>query len=230
MRSGFRWLIAAASMTIAVSASAQGATVTETPTAPVSTASYLYWVKPNFTGAPVRGDEPGIGQSMPTASPKELRAHLLWNMRAGLNVAALQCQFSPPLMAVRNYNEILRHHARELNDAYSTLSAYFKRTAGKGWQKTFDQYTTRTYNGFSTLHAQISFCETAGLIGRDALGRRKGDLHVTAEQHMREFRNSLVPTRDGLFAFRYSLAPRQLVSLDPQCWDRKGRYVEKKCG
>lgn len=230
MRSGFWWIAAAASMTMAVSASAQGATVGEMPATRAPTASYLYWVKPNLTGAPVRGDEPGIGLPMPTASAKELSAHLLWNMRAGLNVAALQCQFSPSLMTVRNYNEMLQHHSRELNAAYSTLSAYFKRTAGKGWQKALDQYTTRTYNGFSTLHAQISFCETAGLIGRDALGRRKGDLHMTAEQHMREFRNSLVPTGDGLYAFRYSLAPRQLVSLEPQCWDRKGRYVEKKCG
>lgn len=229
MSAGFRWLAAAASMAITVSASAQGATVNETPAVPRATASYLFWIKPNFTGTPVRGDEPGIGLPMPNATAKELRAHLLWNMRAGLNVAALQCQFSPPLMTVSNYNGILRGHAQELKEAYSALNGYFKRTAGKGWQKTFDQYTTRTYNGFSTLHAQIGFCETAGFIGRDALGRRKGELHVTAEQHMREFRNSLIPTADGLYAYRYSLAPRTLVSLEPQCWDRKGRYVEKKC-
>lgn len=230
MGSGFRWLTAAASLMIAVPASAQGATVTAVPAAPPATAAYLYWVKPNFAGEPVHGGEPGIGLPMPGASAKELRAHLLWNMRAGLNVAALQCQFSPSLMTVRNYNEILRHHARELNDAYTMLGAYFKRTAGKGWQKALDEYTTRTYNGFSTLHAQIGFCETAGLIGRDALGQRKGDLYITAEQHMREFRNSLVPARDGLFAYRTNLAPRQLVNLDAVCWDRKGRYRDRKCG
>ncbi|WP_380876453.1 hypothetical protein ACFB49_08770 [Sphingomonas sp. DBB INV C78] len=195
-----------------------------------ASATYLYWVKPTFTGEPVRGDEPGIGVVIPNASPKELQAHLLWNMRAGLNVAALQCQFSPSLMTVRNYNDILRHHDRELNEAYNTMGAYFKRTAGKTWQKTFDQYTTKTYNGFSTLHAQLSFCETAAMIGRDAIGRRKGDLHLTAETKMREFRNSLVPTSDGLFATRQQLMPRTLVSLAPQCWDKKGRYVEKKCG
>lgn len=233
MVSGYRRLAAAVvAAAIAVSASAQGATVTAVPAAPVATASYLYWIKPNFAGEPVRGDEPGIGLPMPGATAKELRAHLLWNMRAGLNVAALQCQFSPSLMTVRNYNDILRHHARELNDAYATLGAYFKRTAGKGWQKALDQYTTRTYNGFSTLYAQIGFCETAGLIGRDAIGRRKGDLHLTAEQHMREFRNSLVPARDGLFAFSHSIAPRRLANLDDECWDRKGRYRDRKknCG
>lgn len=195
-----------------------------------ATASYLYWVKPSFAGEPVRGDEPGIGITIPKATPKELQAHLLWNMRAGLNVAALQCQFSPSLMTVRNYNDILRHHGQELNDAYAVMNGYFKRTAGKTWQTQFDQYTTKTYNGFSTLHAQYGFCETAAAIGRDAIGRRKGDLHTTAETRMREFRNSLVPMGDALFASHNTLAARQLVNLAPQCWDKKGRYDSRKCG
>ncbi|PTD17916.1 hypothetical protein CV103_16175 [Sphingomonas fennica] len=205
------------------------ATVVTAQAAPAG-ASYLFWVKPSFTGEPVRGDEPGIGIALPKATPKELQAHLLWNMRAGLNVAALQCQFSPSLMTVRNYNDLLRHHAGELNDAYNTLNTYFKRTTSKTWQKAFDQYTTKTYNGFSTMHAQIGFCETAAAIGRDAIGQPKGKLHLTAENRMREFRNSLVPQNDGIFATRQVLAPRQLVSLAPQCWDKKGRYVERKCG
>ena len=83
-----------------------------------ATASYLYWVKPSFAGEPVRGDEPGIGITIPKATPKELQAHLLWNMRAGLNVAALQCQFSPSLMTVRNYNDILRHHGVPVGALY----------------------------------------------------------------------------------------------------------------
>ena len=130
----------------------------------------LFWVPPDFSGPPVTGGEPGIGLPLPGASAKELQAHLIWNMRAGLNVAALQCQFSPPLLTVRNYNDVLRQHAAELNDAYQTLNDYFKRTGGKTWQTQFDQYTTRTYNGFSTLHAQLGFCETAasGASGRAA--------------------------------------------------------------
>lgn len=209
-------------------AAAALAAITLVQAVPAS-AAYLYWVKPSFAGEPVRGDEPGIGVTIPKATPKELQAHLLWNMRAGLNVAALQCQFSPSLMTVRNYNDILRHHAVELDNAHDTMSAYFKRTGGKTWQTQFDQYTTKTYNGFSTLHAQFGFCETAANIGRDAIGRRKGDLHLTAETRMREFRNSLVPMGDGLFASYNTIGPRQLVNLAPQCWDKKGRYDARKC-
>lgn len=184
--------------------------------------AYLYWTMPNFAGAAVKGDEPGIGQPMPGASTKELQAHLLWNMRAGLNVAALQCQFAPALMTVSNYNGVLYNHAKELTAAYNTLTAYFKRSQPKGWQVALDQYTTKTYNGFSTLHAQRGFCEVAGQIGRDALDQPKGKLFETAEQRMQEFRNSLVPQPETLFYFRQGV---QVVTPADMliCRDRKGR-------
>jgi len=183
-------------------------------------AAFLFWNPPDFTGAPVKGDEPGLGVPLPGATPKELTANLIWNMRAGLNVAALQCQFSPTLMTVSNYNTILKQHAKELADAYSTMAGYFKRTAGKSWQFAQDQYTTRTYQSFSTMHAQRGFCETAAAIGREALGRPRGALHITAENRLREFRNSLVPAGDRLFAFRVTPATRPMPSMDDRCWKR----------
>jgi hypothetical protein len=189
--------------------------------------AYLFWSKPNFAGTPVRGDEPGIGLPLPDATPAEIQAHLLWNLRAGLNVAALQCQFSPPLMTVKNYNALLGQHGKELTAAYTAISGYYKRTGGKTWQMALDQYTTRTYNGFSTMHAQLGFCETAASIGREALSRPKGSLHLTASSRMREFRNSLVPTGDLAFAV-LPLQPRVLPPLEPNCWDRKGN-LKKKC-
>lgn len=193
--------------------------------------AFLFWRPPVFTGAPVKGDEPGLGLPMPNATDKEIKAHLLWNLRAGLNVAALQCQFSPALMTVRNYNEVLRQHGTELNGAYTLVSGYFKRTAGKTWQTALDQYTTRTYNGFSTLYAQLGFCETAGSIGREALSRRKGDLNLTAETRMREFRNSLVPAGDGLYSTRPAgiAISLNLPPLDEKCWDKKNQ-LRKRCG
>lgn len=193
-----------------------------------ASATYLFWMPPSFAGEAVKGDEPGIGLPMPGASQKELAAHLMWNMRAGLNVAALQCQFAPSLMTVKNYNTILSQHSAELTSAYSEIANYFKRTGGKTWQKALDQYTTRTYNGFSTLHAQLGFCDTAGSIGREALGQKRGTLHETAARRMREFRNSLVPLGDRLFAFRPAALPaRTLPPLSPDCWDKKNRLRDK---
>jgi len=190
--------------------------------------AYLYWVKPDFSGAMVTGNEPGIVIPIDGAKPAEVTANLVWNLRAALNVAALQCQFSAPLMTVRNYNTILSQHAAEINAAYKTLGGYFKRTSKTNWQRAFDTHTTKTYNGFSTMHAQIGFCETAGKIGRLALDARKGQLANIATLYMREIRNSLVPRGDGFFAFRSSVRPMTLPPLDDKCWTRKGE-IKPKC-
>lgn len=204
----FRWLVSGLAALVAVA-----------QTAPAS--AYLFWVQPNFAGGPVVGDEPGLGMPLPKATPAELRAHMLWNMRAGLNVAALQCQFSPILQTVPNYNNLLKKDADELNGAYKLLSAYFKRTGGKTWQKSLDQYTTRTYNGFSTMHAQLGFCETAAAIGRDSRKLGKGKLTQLAVDRMREFRNSLVPAGDMIHAQRFLYIPVQAPPMNKECWTKK---------
>ena len=212
----FRWLaLAAAGMMTIGQAGPAGA--------------YLFWYQPNFSGGPVKGDEPGLGMELPKATPAELQAHMLWNMRAGLNVAALQCQFSPILLTVPNYNDLLSKNAAELNGAYQTLNAYFKRTGGKTWAKAFDQYTTRTYNGFSTMHAQLGFCETASAIGRDARKLGRGKLTELAVNRMREFRNSLIPTGDMLHARRSFSVSVQPPSMRSDCWDRKN-LLKPRCG
>jgi hypothetical protein len=195
-------------------------------TSPAS--AYLFWSAPDFTGDAVHGDEPGLGTILPKATPAELKAHMLWNMRAGLNVAALQCQFSPILMTVPNYNDLLNKNAVELNTAFTTLNNYFKRMGGKGWQTKFDQYTTKTYNGFSTMHAQLGFCETASVIGREARKLKRGNLSELAATKMREFRNSLVPVGDMLFAHRALYMPVAVPPLSDDCWT-KSSLLKARC-
>ena len=179
------------------------------PTAPAGAQIFLY--EPNFQPGPIEANDPMVGIAVPGATAAEYRAHLLWNLRAGLNVAALQCQFSPYLRAVDNYNGILAHHSRELASAYSTLERYFGRVHGRSGPRQFDQYSTQTYNNFSTLQAQLGFCQTAARISKEALGRRKGELHLVAAARMRELRNSLVPAHD---TFAFSRTPIQLAPIN----------------
>ncbi|HWI84854.1 MAG TPA: hypothetical protein VNT42_00830 [Sphingomonas sp.] len=190
--------------------------------------AYLFWTRPAISGAPAAGGQEGVTLPMPGALPKDLDANLVWTLRAGLNVAALQCQFAPTLRTVENYNNMLRQHAAELQATYATLSAYFKRVGGKTWQNALDQYTTRTYNSFSTLRAQLIFCETAASIGRDTLEESRGHLIQIAIRRMREFRNSLVPAGDQAFAIqRAGMLVDPIVDPTPHCYDKKGR--EKRC-
>jgi len=198
--------------------------------APHAAPAQLFLVDPDFKRGPIDPSDPLVGLPVPGATPAEYRAHLLWNMRAGLNVAALQCQFSPYLRAVDNYNGILAHHSKELADAYTTMNNYFKRVHGaKPGQKAFDDYTTITYNNFSTLQAQYGFCQTAAAIGKEALAAPKGSFYDLAEARMRELRNSLVPAYDRIGVYNpHTIRQATLPSLDPKCWDKKNRLV-KKC-
>lgn len=188
--------------------------------------------EPAFQKGPIEGSDPLVGLPIPGATPAEYRSHLIWNMRAGLNVAALQCQFSPYLRTVDNYNGILAHHNKELADAYQALNAYFKRVQGSGpkGQKAFDDYTTITYNNFSTLQAQLGFCQTASAIGKEALARPKGELHLVAQQRMRELRSSLTPVYNRVLVYNpYVIQMPTLPPLDEQCYDKKNR-LRKRCG
>jgi hypothetical protein len=217
-------------------------------------ASAQFYMKPrNIAGDPVRGDEPGIAQALPGATDAERRAGLVWTMRAALNVAALQCDFEPTLLTVANYNAVLTDHKAELADSWSTLGAYFARTNGgkattaapaKGKGKTkvvrasggagqnaLDHYQTQTYSSFSTVGAQLNFCQAADAIGRMAVFVPRGQFGYLAEQRMRELRNSLVPSGEEMFQRSYFAAlPMQLPRFDKQCWDKKGNWVAKKCG
>lgn len=200
-------------------------------TAPQMVSAQLFLVEPQFAKGPIDGSDPLVGLPIPGANASEQRAHLIWNLRAGLNVAALQCQFSPYLRTVGNYNGLLAHHSAELADAYTKLNGYFKRVHGpRGGQKQFDDYSTITYNNFSTLQAQYGFCQTAGSIGKEALLSPKGQLHQVAANRMRELRGSLVPAYDRVGTHNPGVVPMlPLPPLRENCWDKRDRLL-KACG
>lgn len=189
----------------------------------------------SMVGHPVKGDEPGmLASPMSEATTEELRAGLVWTMRAALNVAALQCQFEPSLTTVRNYNALLLDHRDELKRSFDTLNKYFSRTTKTkaAAQTALDQFGTRTYSGFATVAAQYGFCQTAHVIGRDANFAPRGHFGEFSEERMRELRNSLVPF--GEQRFRLLVNREMLVvakpRLDAICWDKKGNWRTKKCG
>jgi hypothetical protein len=190
--------------------------------APASAQLLLY--PTTYPTGPIDPADPMVGIPLPGATPAEARAGLIWNLRSGLNVAALQCQFSPYLRTVDNYNAILAHHSRELAAAYAALEGYFRRVGGpRNGPRQFDAYSTQTYNNFSTLQAQVGFCQTASRIGKDVLGRPKGQFGAAAQARMRELRGSLRAVPDN-YAFVRMMVPLAPLALDPRdCSALRGR-------
>ena len=198
-----------------------------------SPASAQFYMKSkDISGAPVRGDEPGVLHvTMAGATEDEINAALLWHLRAALNLGALQCQFEPTLGTVPLYNSTLLDHTAELKKSYDTLTKYFARTAKtkKAGQTALDQFGTQVYSSFTTA-SPYTFCETIASVGRDAIFQPRGSLVTVARNRMRELHNSLVPWGEQLFPRGAGYDRRILLPrFDDVCWNKKG-YDAKKCG
>jgi hypothetical protein len=124
-------------------------------------------------------------------TPAEARAHAVWNMRAALNVAALQCQYSRWLKAVPNYNDMLNNHSEELGDAVKVLRGHFTRYFKKAGPTEFDRFNTRLYSSYVTLDATFNYCDVAGRIGKDVRGMKPGTLYTVAPAAMADLRAAL---------------------------------------
>lgn len=194
----------------------------------------FYFKSPDVQGAPVRGDEPDIALNLPGATPGELRAGLVWQLRAALNVSALQCRFEPTLLIDSKYNALLLDHQAELKSALATLSGYFtrkakvKRTGGTA----FDQFNTRLYSSFSTVSSQFLFCQTAADVGYRARLASRGQLYQIATDNMRALRNSLRPAGEQAFSGRnhVEMGGVRLPRLEETCWARNNGYLADRCG
>ena len=189
-------------------------------------AAQFFWSPPDLSTPPVTGAEPSLNLGLPGATPDELRAGLVWNMRAALNVAALQCGFEPTLLTLSNYNAMIAHHKSELAASFDTLTGYFQRTAGKGkpGQMALDQYGTRIYSGYSTVQAQRNFCQVAGSVGQDAIFAPRGQLHAVAQKRLGELRRSLVLTGEQYFGTPGYGFTAAIPPLNDECW-KKGKLL-----
>lgn len=155
-----------------------------------------------------------FGVNLRPMTTAETQANAIWNLRAALNIAALQCQYSPYLATVSLYNAIQKQDADEFDRAKSTMMGHFRRYGGGRAETNFDQYTTKTYNAYSTLDAQLAFCDRAAIIGREVLAVRQGQLATIALDRVAQVRASLVRVKPLSFLGSVDLEPMILPSFD----------------
>jgi hypothetical protein len=124
----------------------------------------------------------------------ESSAYELWSLRAGLNVAAIQCQFSGFLRTVPTYNGLVNQHGKEFTAANTTLGRYFTRTKGaRASALEFDRFNTRLWQSFSSIDAQLAFCDAAASVGREVLATPVGKLGPSAGPLLARIRQSFGP-------------------------------------
>ncbi|NIJ15475.1 hypothetical protein [Sphingobium vermicomposti] len=183
-------------------------------------AAQFFWSPPDFSAPPLTDAAAATALGLPGATADEIRAGLVWNLRAALNVAALQCQFEPTLLSISNYNAMIAHHDREMDSAQTGLLGYFQRTVGKGkpGQVASDQYGTRIYSGYSTVQAQRGFCQAAALVGRQAIFADRGSLHEVARTGLGSIKKSLILAGEQYYGDPGRSYSLKLPSQDKKCW------------
>ncbi len=191
----------------------------------------IFYQPPNLSGPPLLTAEAGFGTILPGATPTEQKAALLWNLRSGLNVAALQCGFEPALRVLENYNSMLINHREELQSSYDSLIGYFNRTtkSAKLGQTAIDKFGTRNYSSFSAVSGQLAFCTVAARISNAGIFAPRGQLAKVAQDKLRELYNA-AKTRMGEQQFRQVRLDRTffLPRLEDNCW-KKNKY-NSSCG
>lgn len=182
----------------------------------------FFWSPPDMSAPPLTDAAAATAMGLPGATAAEVKAGLAWNLRAALNVAALQCQFEPTLLAISNYNAMIAHHDAELDTAQAVLLTYFQRTVGKGkpGQSASDMYNTRIYSGYSTVQAQKGFCQATAEVGRQAIFAERGTLNEVARVGLGSIKKSLVAAGEQFYGtpgYDYVVA---LPSFAPTCWKK----------
>lgn len=196
-----------------------------------SASAQIYWQAPDFRGLPIAPGEVGIGVPLPGATLDEERANIAWQLRAGLNVMALQCQFDRTLLTENTYNTILTNHKAELETSFAKITSYFKRMTKttKMAQDGLDRFGTKTYLSMSTVRGQLGFCQAASNIARSTIFAPRGSFTDIAVERLRELRNSLILAGEQQFRFPTPRVNLPLPFFEDRCWTKRNVY-KPKCG
>ncbi|MDC0886599.1 hypothetical protein OAS19_02275 [Altererythrobacter sp.] len=122
---------------------------------------------------------PGIGAdgTRQTINSGITTAQTVWNMRAALNVAALNCQEPQFANLLPNYSAFLTTFRRPLKTANDTTTREFRdRFGAREYRGEQDSYMTRVYNFYALPPAQRAFCQAALEVSAESLLVAPADL------------------------------------------------------
>jgi len=85
----------------------------------------------------------------------------VWQLRAGLNVAALSCRGRGKASVSGDYRRMLSRHKALLAAAYKAEERRLGRAG-------FDRQQTRMYNRYANQRSPQQFCQTASQVARNA--------------------------------------------------------------
>ncbi len=95
-------------------------------------------------------------------------AQMLWNLRSGYNVAALNCREPKHGEILVNYRTFLKAHTKTLRATNAKVDAEWRAKYGAGFIKPREKYMTEVYNHFAIPPVMPAFCDAALAMSKDA--------------------------------------------------------------
>lgn len=108
-------------------------------------------------------------------------AQRLWNLRSGLNVAALNCLRAEHATLVDNYKTMLNAHKRELASTNTALQKEYRNRYGASYRDQQDSYMTQVYNYFALPPALSDFCDVSLQVSNEVTQVPAGQLGAYAQ-------------------------------------------------
>ncbi|WP_338466260.1 hypothetical protein RXV95_11895 [Novosphingobium sp. ZN18A2] len=111
-------------------------------------------------------------------------APAVWELRSGLNVAALTCRGRSRASVAPAYRRMLARHR-------ALLSAAYQEEVHRYGARAFDHQQTRVYNRYSNQRSPERFCRTAASVAQEAGGMPSSRLSPAARGLVAQLQRSL---------------------------------------
>ena len=105
-------------------------------------------------------------------------AQTTWNLRAALNVAALNCRDARYSSLISGYESYLNKHSRELSRTNTAVGREFRAEHGRSYRNAQDSYMTQVYNYYASPPTLDNFCNAAVPVVAEAALVDRGGLEA----------------------------------------------------
>jgi hypothetical protein len=125
-----------------------------------------------------------VDGSFRTANSGITGERAFWQMKIGLNVAAIGCRGAEEPTLVAAYNQIIKNHARTIVSTEKTVIAALNKEQGTKGNTARDRFSTQLFNYFAQPPAQRAFCAKANEIAQIVSTTPSKDVVAASVAHL----------------------------------------------
>ena len=118
-----------------------------------------------------------------------------WQMKIGLNVAAIGCRGDEEATLVPAYNRVIKAHQKTIRETEKTVIAELRKVGRVGRTSAIaarDQLATKLFNYFAQPPAQAAFCAKANILVQQIADSSASTLIENAAAHLEELNEPFV--------------------------------------